>query len=239
MINWNKYADKYYVVSWTKSFERRKRLEKQFVDINLKNFQYRYSCNPKYLTEPPFYMSQQYWWCTFTHYLIIKESYELGYESIIIMEDDLSFLKDIDEIENQLNTYYNTGDIVLFDYIEYLPKSYFLADFYRLNRNGMKYMIDNIEGHLNTIDTYFCSNENAILLHQIYDESLNKYIDYEIKYQNTSDINPIITISDKRICVQTDYDEINNKYILKSDYDNLIFFDDNNTHIINIDEYNL
>ena len=237
MINWNKYADKYYVISWTKNFDKRKRLEKQFIDIGLENYEYKYSVNVKYLINPPEFMIDIHLYCTFTHYITIKEAYELGYESIIIMEDDLSFLKDIDEIKKQLDTYYNTGDIVLFDYISLSKlnsKVYFFTSCYRLNRNGMKYMIDNIEDHLYIIDNYFINcgeNESISIDHVIFNTNNGEILKtIELPYINVSGVIPKIQISEKRICIQTKY--IDEQYLPHDEYYNY-------KNDINLDEYSL
>lgn len=209
MINWKKYADKIYVISHTINFDKRKTLEKQFIDIDLKEFTYHYSVNPNLFKPSKYIIEKKQYYCTIAHYETIKEAYELGYESIIIIEDDVHFLKDLNEIENQLNKFYNSGDIVLFDYIKmtYYNNQFCLADFYRLNRNGMKYILDNIEDHMYQIDNFWTTCNNYYYGTFYEDKQVN---DICCPYVNVSDINPIISISDKRICIQAELDKDNN-----------------------------
>lgn len=49
------------------------------------------------------------------HYSIMKESLALGYKRILIMEDDVAFLKDLDTLERIMSNYPVGQDIVLFD----------------------------------------------------------------------------------------------------------------------------
>lgn len=241
MIKWNKYADEYYVISYVKNFEKRKKLEKQFKKIGLNKFKYYFSVNSnllktlpvfKDITSKHFWILEKHLYCTLTHYFAIKEAYDLGYESIIIIEDDVNFLKDKKEIENQLDKYYLSGDIVLFDYIKKDDIQYVLSDFYRLNRNGMKYLIENIEDHLYIIDNYFSEKIDYMYFFTLNTQTFIEKLDYI----NVSSVYPKIRSCDKRICIQSEYDEKNKKYNIYSAYYNVYSVEEIN---INENEYYL
>ena len=52
--------------------------------------------------------------CARNHYSIIKEAYELGYNNVLILEDDIQFIKDILLIKETLNNIPNDYDILQF-----------------------------------------------------------------------------------------------------------------------------
>jgi GR25 family glycosyltransferase involved in LPS biosynthesis len=116
---------------------------------------------------------------TMKHYEIIKEAYEIGYERILIMEDDIRFHRDVDYINKLLANMPDT-DIVMFDkmvssrpgdaikykqYIKTLPSGslygdihdsgvfFIFASCYALNRRAMKRIIDLQESGLLPSDT--------------------------------------------------------------------------------------
>lgn len=113
------------------------------------------------------------------HYEIIKEAYSLGYNRILILEDDVRFHKDLDYIKKMLANIPNS-DIVMFDkmtcsaaleatkykrYIKTLPSDslygsmndsgvfFIFCSCYSLNRKAMKQIIDTQEQSLQPPDT--------------------------------------------------------------------------------------
>ena len=54
--------------------------------------------------------------CAYGHYKIISDSLLLGYDRILILEDDVAFLKDINLIQTYLDNIPKDADIVMFDY---------------------------------------------------------------------------------------------------------------------------
>ena len=110
----------------------------------------------------------------FAHYMCIKEAYELGFNHILILENDNVFLKDVDRIEKILNDLPDDYDICLLDkipsktakyedavknttnesFIDIDKKFYVLANCYALSRKGMKHVIESQEKRLAISDTY-------------------------------------------------------------------------------------
>lgn len=118
----------------------------------------------------------------FSHYMCIKEAYELGFNKILILENDNVFLKDVDLLEKIVE---NTPDydIVLYDkipattaryeeavvkdkindyFIDIKKNFYVLANCYALSRLGMEHIIKNQELKLNVSDAYLRYNRTAI-----------------------------------------------------------------------------
>lgn len=116
------------------------------------------------------------------HYNVIKTAFELGHESVLVMEDDIRFLKDISLIEDIVSTMPEKYDLVLFDRSK--PgdetESEFIYDaqkraiskywrqydkasscgMYSLSRQGMEHYIDIIENavrndNIRNSDFYF------------------------------------------------------------------------------------
>ena len=113
------------------------------------------------------------------HYEIIKEAYSLGYNRILILEDDIRFHKDLEYIKKMLANIPDS-DIVMFDkmtcsaaleatkykrYIKTLPSDslygsmndsgvfFIFCSCYSLNRKAMKQIIDTQEQSLQPPDT--------------------------------------------------------------------------------------
>lgn len=108
--------------------------------------------------------------CAIEHYRIIKEAFEKGRESILIMEDDIAFIKDGEYFKNCMDNIPNGWDILMMssyigiktdEYIDLLARSksvntYWFIPFwpgwcsacYALSRKGMQY-------YLTAQDKYF------------------------------------------------------------------------------------
>ena len=118
----------------------------------------------------------------FAHYQCIKEAYELGFNSVLILENDNIFLKDLDKLGKILDDIPQDYDILLLDkipavsakyeeaivkdkvndsFIDIGKKFYVLANCYALSRKGMKHVIDCQERRLAISDTYLRFNTNA------------------------------------------------------------------------------
>lgn len=108
------------------------------------------------------------------HYNIIKTSYERGFNSILVCEDDVNFIDNTDVVLDVFNRipqdydiikFYNMGDTDAFkdknmSNINYIKDKYrgYLACcmIYALSRNGMKIYIDYVENNgLFISDVYF------------------------------------------------------------------------------------
>lgn len=107
--------------------------------------------------------------CTREHYTMIKSSYLKGYNSVLILEDDVSLLNDIDQFSEILLKIPHDWDILrlaalwdvsgLSEVMGYsndwnIVRSRFWGTTgYALNRKGMRYFIDEIDRHYCNIDT--------------------------------------------------------------------------------------
>lgn len=228
IIDWNKYFDHIYILSSCSNFEKRKQLENEFKRIGINNYKWHYNCYNNIINQLTNNMPNNYKQTTYGHYTLIKTAYELGYDNILICEDDIRFLKDIDEIENQLNIFLENKDKCDFYFFDYFCSnlandSYdniFKFDCIYLNRNAMKYMIYCIEHFNLNIDNYIitnylypnnCTNINC----NIWGNNLN--------ISKEDNILPIqVILSPIRLCLESftldrsnDFEEIKNKYNLE------------------------
>lgn len=121
IIDWKKYLDKIYCLNFTKTknnidflYSELKRVGiydsgifYEFINISSpiykrmydsifykNNPSYRAICSPEYST---------LFDSTFCHYFLIKQGYELGYDRIAILEDDVRFTNDLNIIQNFLD----------------------------------------------------------------------------------------------------------------------------------------
>lgn len=118
----------------------------------------------------------------FAHYMCIKEAYELGFNNVLILENDDIFLKDLDRMEKILENTPNC-DIIFYDkipamnanyeaavvkdkinddFIDIGKNFYVLANCYALNRRGMEHVLKNQERNLQVSDYYLKYVKNAI-----------------------------------------------------------------------------
>lgn len=211
-IDWNKYFEKIYVYSCAGNFDRREHLNSELSRIGCNNYEYFITCKDDLLVDVNHYhdlVPNKSIQITHGEYLIIKTAYELGYNNILLFEDDISFLKDVDEIYNQLEEFYQVKDqynIYLFDYL-YLDTILFLSSALYLDRKGMEYMIYCIEHFDMPVDCYFSLkwNTNPHLLYFYFFNNGHHRIEITLP----ENIQPIsINISKQRICIQssTNYD---------------------------------
>ena len=75
--------------------------------------------------------------CLFGHYGCIKTAYELGHEFILVMEDDIRFLKDIKRIKKIMSEIPPCADIVNFDALPSGPR--WSAEKYEQSSHESKY----------------------------------------------------------------------------------------------------
>lgn len=115
--------------------------------------------------------------CAREQYTIIKSAYLRGVETVAIMEDDISFYKDISVWDNYFNNLPNDWDILRInslrgqkvqdcfkDYDIFWKKQEILglygAGFYVMNRKAMKYIIDIMDDVYKPIDNILAFNVN-------------------------------------------------------------------------------
>ena len=157
-INWNKYFDHIFVISGCSNFERRDWINEEFKRIGINKFQYWYnfSNNKRLILHENLFKSHNY--ISYGHYSLIKTCYELGYDNILICEDDICFLNDlnkISEILEQFNDIKSNINIYLFDYFPTPSGTMTYADCYYLDRKGMEYLIYCLEHYPLNIDCFW------------------------------------------------------------------------------------
>ena len=164
-IDWNKYFDHIYVISWCQNFDRRKHIDEQFKKLGITNYQYWYMAsydleNSKIFKPGVEILNIHRKRSSLSHYTLWKTCYELEYDNILIIEDDAEFIDDLTKIQEMLELYINTdSDIYMFDYIyntsnEYLT-DYLFATCYAVHRYGLQYLIKQHEKYNIQCDHYF------------------------------------------------------------------------------------
>lgn len=120
------YIDRIVCINLVTAHQRRENIKYQFKELGFENDLEFYNAisfkNIKFLEKPlndllnsgiisaSFYnMNIGSFGCAFSHYSILKESYELGYNSVMIIEDDICLLKNRD---------------IILDYFRNLPKDW-------------------------------------------------------------------------------------------------------------------
>ena len=214
-IDWNKYFDHIYVISWCQNFDRRKHIDEQFKKLGITNYQYWYMAsydleNSKIFKPGVEILNIHRKRSSLSHYTLWKTCYELEYDNILIIEDDAEFIDDLTKIQEMLELYINTdSDIYMFDYIyntsnEYLT-DYLFATCYAVHRYGLQYLIKQHEKYNIQCDHYFFDlNKNYIFITTNYciNTDNNKYMismDFDIE-----DIKMILKLSPIKICKQLD-----------------------------------
>jgi len=208
MIDWNKYFDHIFVISRCSNFDRRKWIDLEFNRVGINQFQYWYSFDDNIKLDNNKFHEDKRKNIVYAHYSLIKTCYQLGYENILICEDDICFLNDNEQIYNILEKFNYVKpkiNVYLFDHVGYLLYDlniWFYADCYYLDRKGMEYLIYCIENfHLNHDNFWFTklrypNNYNEFTCNWTLDE--NSY-----RIELTEPILPIqIEISDPHLCIQ-------------------------------------
>lgn len=209
-INWKRYFDQIYLISYTKNVEHRAIAEAELKRIGVESYQVKYSVDNKLLDNlkesfNSMDIKKHALYVTNTHYETIKEAYDLGYERILILEDDVVFLNDISKIKDELDyALASNADISMYDYVEY-DTSHIeydawlcqLSSAYSLDRRGMEYMFKNIESNFSVIDFYFT---NCV-------QTITNKLTGEVSYINIGNIlgfEPSHTVPQtNRICIQS------------------------------------
>ena len=185
-MDWRKHFDAVFCLSLADFKERRARMMKEFDRVGLdpngillwkltvRNPFYRYIW-----THPAFPAEQ--WWLdlegplngTMGHYEIMKECLAIGYDRVLICEDDIRFLKDLGELERILEAtpendiclydknavhvrgeYHNAvrNSRVNYDFIDYAGVKLLSAACYSVNRKAMEAITASLERNYAPID---------------------------------------------------------------------------------------
>lgn len=104
---------------------------------------------------------------TLGHYSCIKKSAALGYDRILIIEDDMRFLKDLDAIKTQLKDIPSNADVVLFD--KFVPRN---ADWNEiLEKNKVNRSFVSFE-HMGSTGCCMLSKKAVLKFSELYDQML-------------------------------------------------------------------
>ena len=225
-MNYKDYFDKIYIISYIKNYDKREKLKKELNRVGIEEYEFIYSYDTTIINNPN-NIDYKKLSVSFTHYDIIKKSYELNYNHILILEDDVIFLKDVNEIHILIE--YNEKlnyDINYYDYQYRLMedkniKQIFLTSCYSLNRQGMLFYINNFEHTPFLIDGYMSVYVHDY--HTIPDVALF-YLDGLGRVDIIETNNTKINLSSKRICIQNDKFDI---------------YNDEHGNICDFNEYNL
>ena len=191
---WDKTFDGMYCIHYIPYKERKPHLDAEFKRIKMldaKNFHWAYT------VDSPFYddvyekeialqdregVPKGSLIVSLEHLRCIKIAYGLGYNRILMMENDVTFIKDLDLIQKYLENIPEDADVIYFDYIFGLSKEldryqeqkqkkindYYCdleslkriwsAGCYSLSRKGMEYVIKNQEYLICGPEHYLCGS---------------------------------------------------------------------------------
>ncbi len=207
--------EKIYVISLITNKDRQEFIKYQMKELDL-NYEFIYTINynklkyDKYGNEiiyPDFVKEYNHlnnistYGCALAHYQAILQAYEFGYNNVLVLEDDICFLKDKTIIENYLN---NIPDDA--DFITYNPRFINLDDFINFFVFFEKYNDENIYVKLANNYKSLCGGMMYGLMNR---NIMKMYIDNQHKKLNIADHiegifeNPIINryISKEAICL--------------------------------------
>lgn len=134
-IDWNKYFDRIWCISYIPYKNRRDAIKREFDRIGISNHPnlewnltfdspYFSLCKRVLEANPSFGQlhSMTELKCWAAHYSCIKKSVLFGDERVLIIEDDSRFLNDITRIRKILESMPRDYDIILFDHFANVPK---------------------------------------------------------------------------------------------------------------------
>ena len=187
MIDWSKYFDRIYCIHFVQYTKRKQLLEFELNRVGILNsgiFQYQFTYNNfkfnQYIKEVlnipcHFY---RYISVALGHYEAIRDAYNKDYNRILIIEDDVRFLRDLNKIEQILNNRPQNTNLILYDkfiYYKYelkqfMPINNYYSTFkncwsaacYQLDRKGMQKLISLMETELKNPDNYFFEAEKYL-----------------------------------------------------------------------------
>ena len=213
MIKWDEKFDAIYCISLADNITRRDDLKKELSRVGILNsniFHWKITVKNelyKYIWNNPSLKANKWWFhltgtlnCTLEHYAVYKECLALGYKRVLILEDDVVFLKDIKEIEKAIDNIPENYDILKFN-------SYFSGTEEEIQKviNDNKindYYFDYSSLQQISAACYAVSSKAMIILSK-YQETFYQPSDAILNVQNTEIDSKLVRVSTiKDICIQ-------------------------------------
>lgn len=149
MIQWDKYFDHIFCVTYVNN-GRYHEISKELDRVGILKsgiFEFIYNVDYKYkdIMHNAIYspgLNDAWKYCTIQHLKIWNIIKEVGFKRVLILEDDIAFLKDLNKIEYALETT-DYKDITLFHYIFLDTDIFYSTACYYVNYHGAEVLVDN------------------------------------------------------------------------------------------------
>lgn len=183
MIDWTKYYDKIYCINFCQYTKRKQLMQFELNRVGILNsgiFEWYFTTNRSLDKEFENYLHNKFNYClspqdsvslTLGHYNVFKDAYFKGYNRILIIEDDMRFLKDLNLLKQILQHRPENMNLILYDKFVFnlntLPHFTPVNDYfsiysqccssgcYELDRIGMQKMLQKLEKQIHAMDYYF------------------------------------------------------------------------------------
>lgn len=188
-MNWKRFFDKIYCVHYLPHKDRLPRLEKELARVGILEsgiLEWRYTV-PDVYDDIIWKVAEKNKWCSRKSYVnlamenhrILKQAQLLGLKRILVIEDDISFLKDTEEIEKILSAVPVDMGIVQFDKRANYPKGedvvwqnlvsrskinpYFVKSTVNFaNATAMGYFNEGINDAFRVLDSRLCTPDRIV-----------------------------------------------------------------------------
>lgn len=189
LINWGEYFDRIYCVHFLPHKDRLARLKKELSRVGILDsgiLEWRYTVPDSY-DEIIWKVAEKNRWCSRKAYVnlalenhrILKQSQLLGFKKILILEDDIAFLRSIEEIKKILDAIPTQYGIVQFDKRANFPKGddkiwqnlvktkqvnpYFVESTINFaNATAMGYFNEGIDDAFQVLDRRLCTPDRIV-----------------------------------------------------------------------------
>lgn len=232
----NKLKEKFdicYVLNVSDRKDRRDNMEFQFNDIGIEDINHSDWIRYHYTTRFPYndiimaafnstkkgrFTKPNEYDCARNHYAIVKECFDRGFNHILIMEDDIKFLKDVQTLYDFINNIPNDYDILQFggfttdkrclDILNKIDEFWVMhkgiqlwnASMYALSRKGMEF-------YIKFMNKFFWVADGPLYMAPNNDKLVNTYISTK----------PLVIQADKSVILSDIRDNTNDKINYNTD----------------------
>ena len=209
--------DKIYVISLISNKDRQEFIKQQMNDLEI-DFEFIYGINFTHFKKDFAFEDIKYpkvygfdnnqspeglvrsYGCTMSHYRAVVQAYELGYNNVLIIEDDICFIKDKELLKYYLNNIPQDCDVML--YVPRAPRQHTVSIFIKnilINKSNKKYFYNISNNWENDIDVQNDGYSNEAIFGAICYGLMNRktmklYLDYQRNELRAADlINDIFT----------------------------------------------